>query len=155
MRLSELLTEAVIKVGLEAEDKEEAFEELVDLLVRAGRIADRERALEVLRSREELQSTGIGRGLAIPHGKDAGIHELNACLGISREGIEYDSLDGELVRVVFLLLAQKDNPGPHIEALSQIAKLFMVEGFIERLVNAGNPCEVLSVFAEFEEGQED
>ena len=155
MRLSELLTEAVIKVDLEAEDKEEAFEELVDVLVRGGRVTDRERALEVIRSREELQSTGIGRGLAIPHGKAAEFRELTACLGISRQGIEYDSLDGELVRVVFLLLAQKSNPGPHIEALSQIAKLFMVDGFIERLVTAASPRDVLSVFAEFEEGQED
>ena len=155
MRLSELLTEAVVKVGLEAEDKEEAFEELVDLLVRAGRITGRERALDVIRSREELQSTGIGRGLAIPHGKDAGIRELTACLGISHDGIEYDSLDGELVRVVFLLLAEKSNPGPHIEALSQIAKLFMVEGFIEKLVSARSPGDVLAVFAEFEEREED
>lgn len=155
MRLSELLTEAVVKVGLEAEDKEEAFEELVDLLVRAGRITGRERALDVIRSREELQSTGIGRGLAIPHGKDPSIHELTACLGISHEGIEYDSLDGELVRVVFLLLAEKDNPGPHIEALSQIAKLFMVEGFIEKLVSARSPRDVLAVFAEFEKSEED
>ncbi len=155
MRLSELLTEAVVKVDLEAEDKEEAFEELVDLLVRAGRLVDREHALEAIRSREELQSTGIGRGLAIPHGKDPSIRELTACLGISHEGIEYDSLDGELVRVVFLLLAEKDNPGPHIEALSQIAKLFMVEGFIEKLVSARSPRDVLAVFAEFEEREED
>ena len=155
MRLSELLTEAVVKVGLEAEDKEEAFEELMDLLVRAGCGVDREAALDVIRSREELQSTGIGRGLAIPHGKDPSISKLTVCLGISHEGIEYDSLDGELVRVVFLLLAEKDNPGPHIEALSQIAKLFMVEGFIEKLVNARSSREVLAVFAQFEEGQED
>lgn len=155
MRLSELLTEEVIKVGLEAEDKEEAFEELVDLLVRAGRITDRERALNVIRTREELQSTGIGRGLAIPHGKDASVNNLTACLGVSSEGIEYESLDGELVRVVFLLLAEKDNPGPHIEALSQIAKLFMVDGFIGKLVGANNARDVLAVFAEFEEGQED
>jgi len=155
MRLSELLTEAVVKVGLEAEDKEEAFEELMDLLVRAGSGVDREAALDVIRSREELQSTGIGRGLAIPHGKDPSIHKLTACLGISHEGIEYDSLDGELVRVVFLLLAEKDNPGPHIEALSQIAKLFMVEGFIEKLVSARSPGDVLAVFAEFEEREED
>jgi len=155
MRLSELLTEEVVKVDLEAEDKEEAFEELIDLLVRAGRVSNREGALDAIRSREELQSTGIGRGLAIPHAKDASIEALSACLGVSREGIEYDSLDGELVRVVFLLLAQKSNPGPHIEALSQIAKLFMVEGFIEKLVNARSSREVLAVFAQFEEGQED
>lgn len=155
MRLSELLTEEVIKVELEAEDKEEAFEELVDLLVRSGRISDREAGLRALRLREKLQSTGIGRGLAIPHGKDPSVKRLSGCLGISREGIDYESLDGELVRVVFLLLAEKNNPGPHIEALSQVAKLFMQDGFMERLLKARNAKEVLTVLAEYEDREED
>ena len=155
MRLSELLTEDVIKVGLEAEDKEEAFEELIELLVRAGRITDREAALRALHAREHLQSTGIGRGLAIPHGKDASVKKLSGCLGISQNGLEYESLDGEVVRVVFLLLAEKNNPGPHIEALSQVAKLFMQKGFMEKLLKARNAKEVLTVLSEYEEGQED
>ena len=155
MKLSELLSEDVIKIGLDAKAKEPALEELVALLVKSGRITDGEAGLRAIRLREKLQSTGIGRGLAIPHGKDPSVKALAGCMGISKDGIEYESLDGELVKVVFLLLAEKSNPGPHIEALSQVAKLFMMDGFMEKLLAVTTPREVLTVLAEYEEGQED
>lgn len=154
MRLSELLAEDVIKVEMESRDKEEAFEELMALLVRSGKVKDPQRAMAAILSREQLQSTGIGRGLGIPHGKDASIGCLSCALGLSHEGIEYDSLDGEPVRVVFMVLAEKGNPGPHIEALSQIAKLFMMEGFLERLLKARTAKEVRQVFADCEETED-
>ena len=112
MKISELLNQDLIKVGLEGDEKEEVFEELIDLLVRQDRLADRDAARQAILTREEKQSTGIGRGVAIPHGKSGTITQLTAALGISSEGIEYDSLDGEPVRVVFLLLAEEGNPGP-------------------------------------------
>jgi fructose-specific phosphotransferase system IIA component len=151
MRLSEFLNEEVIKVGLEAQDKHEVFEELVDVLVRSGRVADRQAALKALWNREQLQSTGIGGGLAVPHGKDPSVNRLSACLGISRNGFDYQSLDGQAVRVVFLLLAQKNNPGLHLEALTHVAELFSADGFMQNLLKVRTPKEVLTVLREYEE----
>ncbi|HUW99639.1 MAG TPA: PTS sugar transporter subunit IIA [Phycisphaerae bacterium] len=145
MRLRDLLDEAVVKVGLESRDKEECFEEMVDLLVRAGRIPDRAGALEVVRQREEQGTTGIGDGVAIPHGKHASIPTLTAAVGTSPEGIEFDSIDGEPVHAVFLLLARVNDPGPHIRALAEIARLVQTPGLYRRLVEARSVKNVLAI----------
>ncbi|MGB2613342.1 MAG: PTS sugar transporter subunit IIA [Phycisphaerae bacterium] len=145
MRLRDLLDEAVVKVGLESRDKEECFEEMVDLLVRAGRIPDRAGALEVVRQREEQGTTGIGDGVAIPHGKHASIPTLTAAVGTSPEGIEFDSIDGEPVHAVFLLLARVNDPGPHIRALAEIARLVQTPGLYRRLIEARSAKDVLAI----------
>ena len=154
MKISELLAEDVVKVGLESEEKEEAIEEMIDVLARAGRVVDRGSALEAIMSREEKQSTGIGRGVAIPHGKCESIERLTAALGISKHGIEFDSLDGEPVQIVFLLLAEQNNPGPHIEALAQVARLFQVPGLIERLIDAGSASDIMDIIVAEEDREE-
>ncbi len=154
MKIAELLTENLVKVDLESFEKEEVFEELIDLLVREKRITDRDAARQAIIERENKQSTGIGRGVAIPHGKSVAITQLTGALGISKDGLEYDSLDGEPVHLVFLLLAEDDNPGPHVEALAQISSLFRIPGFIERLIAAGTPRELYDIIAA-EESQEE
>ncbi len=151
MRISELLNERLIKTDLVSTEKEEAFEELIDLLLRERRITDRREALVAIMAREKKQSTGIGRGVAIPHGKSAAVRQLCAALGISKKGIEYDSLDGEPVQVVFLLLAEENKPGPHVMALAQIATLFKVQGFIEKLIAAKTPKELYDTIIAEEE----
>lgn len=145
MKLSDLLDESVVAIELESLDKEEAFAEMVELLVRAGRVADRDAALEAILSREEMATTGIGNGIAVPHGKSASVDKLVAALGLSRVGIEYDATDGEPVHVVFLVLAEANNPGPHVECLGEIARLLQLHGFCERLRAARSPEEVLAV----------
>ena len=145
MKLSDLLDESVIKPELESEDKEEVFAELVELLVRVGRIQDRAAALQAIVAREEMATTGIGNGLAVPHGKDASISALTAALGISREGIEYEAADSGPVYVVFLVLAEVNNPGPHVQCLGEIARLLMVPGFYDRLRRATTADEALAV----------
>jgi len=145
MRLRDLLDASVVKVGLESVDKEECFEELIDVLVRAGRIPDREGALEAVLRREEQGTTGIGQGVAIPHGKHASIPRLTAALGLSSRGIEFDSIDHEPVRVVFLLLARVDDPGPHVRALAEIARLVQTPGFYRRLVESASPDQALEI----------
>lgn len=154
MKISELLTENLVKVDLESFEKEEVFEELIDLLVREKRITDRDAARRAIVERENKQSTGIGRGVAIPHGKCAALTQLTGALGISKGGIEYDSLDGEPVHLVFLLLAEEDNPGPHVEALAQISSLFRIPGFIERLIAAETPRQLCDIIAAEEEREE-
>jgi mannitol/fructose-specific phosphotransferase system IIA component (Ntr-type) len=145
MRLRDLLDESVVKVGLESRDKEETFEELIDLLVRAGRLTDRAGALEAVRLRESQGTTGIGQGVGIPHGKHASIPSLTAALGISKHGIEFDAADGQPVHLAFLLLARVDDPGPHIRALAEIARLVQTAGLYRRLIEAKSAAQVLDI----------
>ena len=145
VRLADILGEDVVKVGLESEEKDEAFAELIELLVRAHKIGDRNAALKATESREAMGTTGIGRGIAIPHGKDPSITHLTAALGISRTGIEYDAMDDQPVHVVFLVVAQANNPGPHVQCLAEIARLLQVPGFYKRLLEARTPKEVLEI----------
>ena len=145
MRLRDLIDESAVKVGLESLDKEECFEEMIDLLVRADRIPDRAGALEAIRQREAQGTTGIGQGVAIPHGKHASISSLTAALGTSAGGLEFDAVDGDPVHVVFLLLAPVNDPGPHVRALAEIARLVQTPGFYRKLTEAKTAAEVLDV----------
>ena len=139
MKLLDILEPGVVKVGMESVDKEESFEELIDLLVKTGKITDRESALDAIYAREEMRSTGIGKGVAIPHGKDASITKITAAAGTSGHGIEFDSVDGEPMRLVFLVLAEVNNPGPHLQTLSEIATCLNEPGTYDKLVNAKTP----------------
>jgi mannitol/fructose-specific phosphotransferase system IIA component (Ntr-type) len=145
MRLRDLLDESVVKVGLQSTEKEACFEEMTDILVRAGRLTDRAGALAAVRQREAQGTTGIGQGVAIPHGKHASIPTLTAAMGISSKGIEFESIDGDKVRLVFMLLARIDDPGPHVRALAEIARLVQTPGFYRRLMEARTPKEVLEI----------
>ncbi|NOY80821.1 MAG: PTS sugar transporter subunit IIA [Kiritimatiellaeota bacterium] len=151
MKISEKLPPALIKVGLESQDKEELFEEMVQLFVEAGLINDREAAIAALEEREAKMSTGVAKWLGLPHGKLEEAKEVMLALGVSSAGIEYDSLDGEPVYVVVMVFAEIGNPGPHIEALAEISRLFMIPGFIERIRNAQSAEEVLELIAAEEE----
>jgi mannitol/fructose-specific phosphotransferase system IIA component (Ntr-type) len=145
MRLRDLLDEAAVKIGLESVDKEECFEEMVDILVQAGRVSDRAATLRAIQDREDLATTGIGEGVAVPHGKHESIPELIAALGTSSEGIEFDSVDGKPVHLVVLLLASTDNPGPHILALAEISRLVRTPGFFRKAIDAKTPAELLDM----------
>jgi mannitol/fructose-specific phosphotransferase system IIA component (Ntr-type) len=145
MRLRDLLDESVVKVGLQSRDKDQCFEEMIDILVSAGKVADRTGALAAIRAREAQGTTGIGQCVAIPHGKHASIPSLTAALGISSKGIEFESIDGEKVRVVFMLLARMDDPGPHVRALAEIARLVQMPGFYRKLIEARSASDVLTI----------
>ena len=145
MCLRNLLDNKTVRIGLESFDKEECFEEMVDILVRAGRVKDRAAALKAIVDREAQGTTGIGRGVAIPHGKHASIPHLIACCGISSEGIEFDSVDGEPVHLVIVLLANINQPGPHLQALAEIARLVKIPGFYRRVTQVKSVTEFLEI----------
>jgi mannitol/fructose-specific phosphotransferase system IIA component (Ntr-type) len=145
MKLLEILDERVIKVPMESEDKDEAIEELLDVLIRAGKITDRDAALNAIHNREGKQTTGIGNGVAVPHGKDKSIDALVCSVGISPEGIDFDSIDGKPVHAVFLLLAQADNPGPHLAALAEIARILEFPTMRSAFFKAHTPAEVMRI----------
>ena len=145
MKISEKLTPSLIKVGLESDEKEEAFEEMVQLFVDNDLLQDRDAALRAIFEREAKMSTGIARWLGIPHGKIEEAKGLLMAIGTSREGVEYDSLDGEPVHIIIMVFAEVGNPGPHIEALAEISRLFSLPGFTNRIREAESAQEVLDL----------
>ncbi|HPH03713.1 MAG TPA: PTS sugar transporter subunit IIA [Spirochaetota bacterium] len=142
MNITEVITEEYICPALVSEDKDELFAELVEVLVRARPGLDREAILKAIREREVKMSTGIGKGIAIPHGKTNVVDDLCGVIGISRKGVEYDALDGEPVHVVFMLLAPMTSAGRHIKALQKIANLMKDRGCYQRLCDAKTAAEV-------------
>lgn len=150
MRLTEILTDARIDLDLTAEDKDQVIERLVDLVVADGTARDRDAVLKAVRAREQLMSTGVGNGVAIPHGKTNVVDRLIAAFGRCSEPVAYEALDGQPVSLVFLLVGPEEAAGPHIKALSRISRLLSYEEFRIRLNNARTPGEVLAAIAEEE-----
>jgi len=144
MDLAELICRDVVKVPMEALDRDEAIAELVELLVRAGKVRDRDEVLDRLYEREEKGSTGIGGGVAIPHAKHPGIEGVAVAVGVSREGVEFDSADGQPVHLVFLVLANTHDPGPNVEVLAGIGHLMQVPGVYRGMVSAKSADELVS-----------
>ena len=114
-----------VSSDLKATNKEEVISELVDLLIKNGDIkkGQKTKVVEVLMAREALGSTAIGQGIAIPHGKTDCVDKLIGCLGVSKSGLDFDSLDGEPAHIFFLLVAPVDSAGPHLKALARISRL--------------------------------
>ncbi len=149
--LHELFSAPRIKCHLEAEDKAEVFEELVDHLVTQYRTDSRDEILEAIRRREEKMSTGIKKGIAIPHAKTRFTRGVIGVLGISDHGIDYESLDGEPVRVLFLLVSSEEDAATHLAVLKKIALLVENNGFSREVLAAGSPEKVSRIIRKYEE----
>ena len=136
MILTEILQPTCVKAPLDGTDKDSVITELVDLLATTGVLQDREAVLEAVLTREAIRSTGIGSGIAIPHGKCTGVKELVMAMGITGPPIEYDSIDNKPVKIVCLLVSPVDQTGPHIQALGRISRLMLDEDFKAKLEKA-------------------
>ncbi len=150
MSLVGLLEEALVKVGLESLDKDELFEEMVDLLVRAGKITDRKPVLAAIHVREAQMTTGIGKGVAVPHVKVDCVKGVIACMGTSEDGIEYDAIDGEPVHLAFLVVSDQASPELNIQTLATVARILGMPGAYRRLCEAESPAEVIEALTELE-----
>lgn len=148
MSLSDLIRPEVVKVPLVAQAKSDVIAEMLDVLVDAGKVSDRERAMNALLERESLGSTGLESGIAVPHAKTDAVDRLTLAIGISPDGIEFQSADGEPSKLFFLMLAPPDQSGPHIEALAEIARLARAPAFLKALARAGSPKEVVDLLNE-------
>jgi len=151
MKITEILDKRGIKIGMEATEKEDALIELVDLLAEVKEIGDKKSIVKALIERESLGSTGIGQGIAIPHGKTERVDDIVAILGISRKGVDFEALDGEPVYIFFLLVAPKDNAGPHLKALAQISRLLRDSYFCELLKRCKMPDEIYELIRKEED----
>lgn len=146
MALIDLITPEVIKVPLSATTKSGVIEELTELLVSAGKIAEAGPVLDALQQRESLGSTGLEKGIAVPHCKTTAVDTVTLAIGIAPEGIEFDAIDGQPSTLFFCMLAPPDQSGPHIEALSEIARLTQSQSFCRLLIGSQSPAEVVELF---------
>lgn len=150
MLLSELLTPDRVRVPLRGASKEDLLRELVGVLHQAGAVADEEGVLQGVRKREEVLSTGVGSGVAIPHCRCDGVPALVMAAGVTRQPVDYDALDGEPVRLFFLLVGPEAAGGQHVKALSRISRMVRRDDFRARLAAAATPDEFMAVLAEAE-----
>ncbi|HNQ18007.1 MAG TPA: PTS sugar transporter subunit IIA [Smithellaceae bacterium] len=136
MRLDQILNSGFINESLQAKNKTEVLQELVQTIIDGGLKLDSSVAMEVLQQREKLGSTGIGDGVAIPHGKIPVLEDLVVAFGRSKEGISFDAIDGKPVHLFFLLLAPENSAGQHLKALAKISKMLKVVDFRKKLMDA-------------------
>ena len=155
MKIAELLGKDTIKLNLKANSKMEVLDQLVDVLYDAGRLNDRELYKEEILKRESLSSTGIGEGIGIPHGKTSAVKKASLALGIFRDGVDFDSLDGAPVNIVFMIAAPEGANNEHLETLSRLSVLLMNPEFKEGLLSSKVPEDVFSLLDKFEKEDED
>jgi len=145
MTLLDILSPQSTLVGLQGETKEEIIKELVDSLEMGAVVTDRAKVLQAVVEREKIMSTGIGDGIAIPHGKSDAVTRLAAALGIHKRGVDFEALDGEPAYVFFLLVSPANVSGPHIKALARISRLLKNDDFKKKLIAAASAAEILRV----------
>ena len=151
MTLLDILTPACIKAPLEATDKKGVIEELVDVLAAAGRVEDPDALKEAVWTREQTRTTGIGHGLAIPHGKSTGIHNLAMAIGKPAQPIDFASIDQKPVQLVVLLASPLDKTSDHIQALARVSRLMTREDFRERIYQAITSDDIYELLQEQEQ----
>ena len=133
MKIVDFLNEKAVIANLKGTTKEAVLRELVETLVKAEGIKNKEELIKVLINRESLGSTGIGQGVGIPHAKTNSVKKLVAAFGLSHTGVNFDALDGEPVYIFFLLVAPEDSAGPHLKGLARISRLLKDRFFRESL----------------------
>jgi PTS system fructose-specific IIC component/PTS system nitrogen regulatory IIA component len=151
MLLHDLFTPEFIVVDLQAEDKEEVFEEMVDRFCQTIKSDEREEILEALRQREMKMSTGIQKGIAIPHGKTNAVDKVYGMLGLSRKGIDYEALDGNPVYLVFLVLGPLGDSEKHLKVLQRMAELLANPQFFSDIAAQSDARGVYGVLKNYEE----
>jgi len=155
MKVHELLDIKYILTEFKSENKDDVISELVDLLEGDSRIVNLEEVRKCVFEREEKMSTGVGKGFAIPHGKTNSVTDILAAFGKSETPIEYNSLDGEPVHLVFLLIGKENLVAKHIKLLSRISRLMNNEEFRKKLINASSKESVLKMFEDEEQSYSD
>jgi PTS system nitrogen regulatory IIA component len=151
MKIVDLLHPAAIAADIEATGKNETLAELTDVMMKVANGLDRDEVIRVLQERERLGSTGIGEGVAIPHGKLKDIKKLLISFGRSRRGVDFDSMDGKPAHLFFLLIAPEESVGIHLKTLARISKLLKNPAVRRRLLDAAGSEEIYRIISEEEE----
>lgn len=155
MKFSDFINVTSIKADLSADDKPAVIHELVQALADSAAIAaaDVQGIVSAIMKREELGSTGIGRGVAVPHTKHASVERLVGTVGVSVEGVDFNSLDGDKVHLLFLLVSPPDRPGDHLRALENISRQLRDETFCRFLKQARSASDIHLLLDEADNNQ--
>jgi len=153
MQIMDFLSKKAIVTDIKSTKKEEVIKELLDALINAGEVEKRQRnkLIDGLMARESLGSTAIGQGIAIPHAKSESVNKLVAAFGLSKRGVDFDSLDGEPVYIFFLLLAPQDSAGPHLKALARISRLLKDKYFRDNLRASTDDKSIIRIISQEDE----
>jgi fructose-specific phosphotransferase system IIA component len=150
MRILDFLDKDSIELNLKAKNKKEAIEELVEILKKKNVIVDKDITIESLLEREELGSTGVGQAIAIPHSKTKGVKDLIGAFAVSKEGVEFDALDGEPVHIFFLLLAPEGAAGLMLKALARVSNFLKNKYYRRKILDASDKEAVIAIIEEEE-----
>jgi nitrogen PTS system EIIA component len=150
MKFGDFVSSESIRAHLSADDKEGVIREMIGTLLEAGKISagEVESIVKAIMKREELGSTGIGRGVAVPHAKHASVQRLVGTVAVSNEGIDFNSLDGEKVQLFFLLISPPDRPGDHLRALENISSQLRDDTFCRFLKQAVTADDIRQLLEE-------
>lgn len=148
MKIAEFLSPKAVLAEMSARSKAEVLDELAQTLSRAHPELGTTRLVEVLNEREKLGSTGIGEGVAIPHGKLSGLPQLMASFGVARDGVNFDAIDGKPTFLFFALVAPENSAGIHLKALARISRLFKNPRFRESILSAKTAEEIYRLISE-------
>src|SRR5215204_2275448 len=155
MKFSDFICRDAIRTNLDAREKKDVIRAMAMSLLEAKKIneKDYESIVEAILKREELGSTGIGRGVAVPHTKHPSVHELVGAVAVSDAGVDFDSLDGEKVHLLFLLISPPDRPGDHLRALENISRQLRDDTFCRFLKQSQEPADVWTLLEEADNNQ--
>lgn len=150
MQISSILEEEFIAIRLPASTKEEALNQMINMLSASPKVRDLEKVRTAVLERERLMSTGVGHGFAIPHGKTDALDDILAAFAVTAAPIDFQALDNQPVQLIFLLVGKETHVGTHLKLLSRISRLMNNEDFRNQLLTATSPGEVLELFNEEE-----
>jgi fructose-specific phosphotransferase system IIA component len=150
MKISSILTEDLIQVNIPGESKDDVINAIIDLAAKSNKIKDLDKVRHAIFEREKIMSTGVGKGFAIPHGKTDAVSDIVAAFGVTENPIDYQSLDHEPVRLLFLLVGKDSLVGAHIKLLSRISRLMNKEELRHKLLKAKTAADILETLRQEE-----
>lgn len=145
MNIRKVIQKESLSLSLQARDKQGIIEELLDLILRSGRVQDRKAVLKAILEREKKMSTGMHHGLAIPHGKTETVDTLLAAVGLIPEGVDFDSQDGQPTRIFILTVSPVNRAGPHIQFLAEISRLMNRQDVRDEMLAASTEEELYNI----------
>lgn len=151
MNIIDILSENTISFNVEAKNKEQLLDEMMELVSKSSKVLDKDKAKKEILQRESIMSTGVGKGIALPHAKTNTVTDSIGALAVLKNKVDYNSLDSKPVDIVFLLLGKEKNVGTHLLLLSKISRLMNNEEVKQKIKNAGTPDKVLEIFNELKD----
>ncbi|MFP4528459.1 MAG: PTS sugar transporter subunit IIA [Candidatus Kapaibacterium sp.] len=153
MKITDILEKQSIDTSLVAGSKQDLLDKMLELASKTGKVNNAKEARNEILEREKIMSTGVGRGIALPHAKTNSVEDSVGAMALLERPIEYEALDGEPVDVVFLLLGRENNVGNHLRLLSKISRLMNHDTFQSRLKQSTTPEQVMALLYEFERSE--